>query len=164
MKTYSLSELATRDDRRDHIAKLMLSGEWTGAGSRRALAEGWGVRLAEVYQLEGEAAGGIRQARRPGWEDEVVGALAQLDELIALCRTMQKPVVVDKEVELYDWPAVSVMHNAIKTKLQVYGALGQPLVKKPEQADQEFNDLPPAEKRAILQQALAELDGKEQRH
>lgn len=164
MKTYSLSELATRDDRRDHIAKLMLSGEWTGAGSRRALAEGWGVRLAEVYQLEGEAAGGIRQARRPGWEDEVVGALAQLDELIALCRTMQKPVVVDKEVELYDWPAVSVMHNAIKTKLQVYGALGQPLVKKPEQADQEFNDLPPAEKRAILQQALAELDGKEARH
>lgn len=164
MKTYSLSELATRDDRRDHIAKLMLSGEWTGAGSRRALAEGWGVRLAEVYQLEGEAAGAIRQARKPGWEDEVVGALAQLDELIALCRTMQKPIVVDKEVELYDWPAVSVMHNAIKTKLQVYGALGQPAKSQAKPDADDLDRMPVAEQRALLMNALAELDGKEQRH
>lgn len=154
MNTYSLTELQTRDDRRDHIAKLMLSGEWTGAGSRRALAEAWGVRLAEVYQLEGEAAGGIRQARKPGWAEEVEAELAHLDAARAAA-WLHVPE---------DHRAISHVIKVGQVKLQVYGALGQPMKAQQKPEGDDLDRMPVAEQRALLQQALAELDSKEARH
>lgn len=160
--TLTLEELRARDDQRHHIGQMMLSGEWAGGSSRRKLADRWGCKLARVCELEREAAGAIRLTRSPGWKDEVEVALAELEELIALCRTTIKVVVVDKSPHEYAAPEVGTMHAAIKTKLQVFGALDRTgLGKAPRgRGDEggEYAQMSHADKRALLVQAMADLD------
>lgn len=169
MTTYTDEELKTRDERRHHIATLMLASEWRGGASRRALAEGWGYKLYDVVQLEREAAGSLRLARSAGWEAEVTAALAELDELIALCRTTVKVISIDGAPHEYAAPAVATMHGAIRTKLQVFGAIVQGgavhLAPKKTEGD-DLAQLSRAERIALLEQALADerAQAKEARH
>jgi hypothetical protein len=167
MNRLTAEELKTRDDRRHHIAALMLAGEWRGGTSRRVLAEAWGYKLHDVVQLEREAAGSIRLARSPEWRDEVTAALAELDEVIATARTTVKVIAIGGEPHEYSSPALSAMVSAIRTKLQVYGALtmGGAVHMAPKTGDDDLEKLSRAERIALLEQALAEERGqKEQRH
>lgn len=157
MTTYTADELKTRDERRHHIASLMLAGEWKGGASRRALANEWGYRVYDVVQLEREAAGAIRLARSPAWVDEVTSALAELDEVIATARTTVKVISINGAPYEYKAPSLGAAVAAIRTKLQVFGVLAQGgVVHAPPKPTDEYAGLSRGDRIALLEQALAE--------
>lgn len=150
------AELETRDQRRQELCTMMLSGHWAGSSSRRRLAKEWGCKLADVYQLEGEAAGAVRQLRKKGWPDEAEAMreakLAELDELIALARGAQKHLVVSGEVVSIDAPAVGVMLKAIVTQLTIAGVLARPGDKAAQGSD-DYDRMSHAERAQALREA-----------
>lgn len=154
-------ELATRDARREEICTAMLTGAWRGSSSRRQLAKDWGLALAEVFRLEGEAAGAVRQLRKQGWADEAdairEGKYAELDELIVLARKAVKHHVVGGELVAVDTPEVGVMLKAIKLQLEIMGAMKRPGDKLAPSAD-DYDRLSVSEKRAVLEEAMRELE------
>jgi len=51
---------AVKDQRVDHIVRLMAHGEWHGAGSHHELSDAWGVSIAAVQEYARIASGIIR--------------------------------------------------------------------------------------------------------
>lgn len=146
MKTYSAEELRTLDERREHIADLFLHGQWLGTASRRDLAEKWNMRRGELHALEDAAITACRLAVKEDWPNRVATALAELDAVKA--RAWQGGD---------DGPNLKAIIDATKLQLQVYGALGQPMAKTAPQKDDDFDAMPTAEKKKILEQALRDL-------
>src|SRR5262249_52969347 len=115
----------------------------------------------EVFRLEGEAAGAVRQLRKQGWADEAdairEGKYAELDELIVLARKAVKHHVVGGELVAVDTPEVGVMLKAIKLQLEIMGAMKRPGDKLAPSAD-DYDRLSVSEKRAVLEEAMRELE------
>lgn len=109
------------DEQIDHILKLMLEGEWKGAESHRVLAAGWGCHPRTVGDRAVAAAAVLRRIGGPV-EDLVKAKLAELEHIKETAMGLQRPVVVDKQVELYPAPDVKTAAMAVKTYLEVLGA------------------------------------------
>lgn len=158
MKTYSAEELRTLDERREHIADLFLHGQWKGTASRRELAEKWNMRRGELHTLEDAAITACRLAVKEDWPNRVAMALAELDAVKTAAWDMKRIVCrKDEDPEVIPQPDLKVIIDATKLQLQVYGALGQPMAKTAPQKDDDFDAMPNAEKRNILEQALRDL-------
>ncbi len=169
MTTYTAAELATRDERREKICGLMVSGEWRGSTSRRSLAAEWGLKVAEVYRIEGEAAGSVRQLRKTSWADEVhaicEAKYAELDELIALARRNQKQYVVAGDLVAVDAPEVGAMLKAISMQLEIMGVTRRPGDRTQPGGADDYDKLSHQERAKMLREAaeeemrMAERDG-----
>ena len=109
------------DQQIDHIVKLMLEGEWKGSRSHRELADAWGCHPRTVGDRAIAAAAVCR--RMGGNVEAMVRAkLAELEHLIEVAMDLQRPVVVDKQVELYPAPDVKAARAALRDYLEVLGA------------------------------------------
>lgn len=165
MNTYTAEELATRDDHRDEIRKLMLEGSWHGSTTRRELAARWSTYVAEIHRLENEAAGAIRAGRPDDCRNIVEAKMAELDALKAVALDRKKVVVIgsrdSQETELVSDPDFRTAHSCIRTQLEIMGALKRPGDKVPAgKTDEGFDDMTASQQAAMLRQAADELDGK----
>lgn len=144
----------SRDEKIDHILKMMLEGEWKGCRSHRELAAGWSCHPRTVGDLA-QSAADIKRRLAGDAEKMVHAKLAELEHIAEVAMNLQRPVIVNKQVELYPAPDVKAAEKAVRDYLEVLGAFNH-VRKVQEQPAEGYDKLSPAERIAAHKAAIAE--------
>lgn len=111
--------------RQDHIIRMMLSGQWKGARSRRSLAKEWAVHERTVGD-DAVVASGVLSRRGKPIEELIDAKYAELEQIqSAAMRHKRAMQVSDGEagshIEYVPDPDFGAAIKAVQTQLEIRG-------------------------------------------
>lgn len=111
------------DEQVDAIVRMMATGSWRGMSSRAELAEQWGCHPRTVGDRAEHASHILKRTGGP-LEQYVQEKLAELDNIKDTAMKLMKPIVVAGALKMHNFPDVKAAIVAIRTQLEIRGALG----------------------------------------
>lgn len=152
-----VERMATKDERVDHIIRLMLQGKWHGMKSRAELSALWDIHEHTVGDYASIASGFCSRLGKD-LETEAREALAELD---AIKRMALEYVTFGKDGTPYEQPKLKEATDAIRLKMDILGITSRRNrneASKPA-VDDKYANATREERIAMLEQALAEEKG-----
>ncbi len=130
------------DEQVDHVVRLMATGQWRGMTTRAELAQQWGCHPRTVGDRAVIASALLK---RTGGDLEawVEGKLAELDQLKAEALMLEKP-------------DVKAAIQAIRTQLEIRGAIGPAKRAAASDVPAEYQELTPQQRIEAHRAAIAE--------